>query len=179
MRFTRIVRGAVLLGALGCGTVTATEEPAGFDGPTAKVLIRSAPADLCLTVPVDATTVTASACAIDNPHARWDITQAAPGLYAIRPAADPSQCLSLLVPEAGAAPVVGPCIEEQLGDAGQLFHILPAGAAPEKAYLIADPSSAVYLTALTPAGVILMPRDRSSPDRQRWEIRAPSPASAP
>lgn len=179
MNSTWILGSAALLVALGCGTVAATEEPAGFDGPAAKVLIRHAPADLCLLVPVDASNVTASPCAIDNPQARWDIAPAAPGLHAIRHAPDPSRCLTLLVFEPGAAPVVGPCSEEGLGDAGQLFRILPAGAAPEAGYLISDPSGAVYLTALTPGGVIMMPRDRRSPAPQRWQIRAGLPAATP
>ncbi len=129
--------------------------------------IRNAPTSQCLQRLTSLPTATTSSCSNANPFLRWNIVVEAPGLHSIRLAPDPSLCLSLLTFEPGDVPFVGPCFEDDLGAAGQLFLISPAG--PHE-FLISDPAGEVYMTSLQPSGVVMLPLGDPNLALQRWRI---------
>jgi len=130
---------------------------------TQRTMIYNEIIDACLAVRTGSSTIAAAPCAEGDPYVQWRISEVEPGLFAIRLEPDPSLCLTLLVPEAGDIPVVGPCDEKDFAAVGQLFRITKNR--------ISDSSNIVYLTALGPRSVAMMPLGQPDDARQRWQLR--------
>lgn len=180
-----LVLCAVALAAHGCADLPAsgsTENalesscapdpsvPDSPEGDQTDQRIRNEAVSLCLQRRASLDVLTSSTCSSVNDFLRWDIIEEEEDLWSIRLSPDPSLCVSLLTFEPGDVPVVGPCFEEDLQAAGQLFHLESVAASK---YLISDPLDQVYVTALQPSGVVMLALDDESlpsPALQRWRF---------